>query len=277
MHSRFLLPLLALALACTTTAQPTWRFHLAFEDGTGARDTIWMVYDTTATLGSNPWPGPNVDTLLGEGYVEVNDGMFHVFRTNALGDTTKTNAFPYSQFPNFDGTIIDAINWTPPMTITWDTSLFHAPYLPYGQGTFGQAYLDGSYFFFHSNDATENGFNMLIDDLVSIPTGGADDLFPFAVYLGPGDPSTVEIADSTPQPTLVFPNPATDVLHIQGLKGYEQIKIFDHLGREPAIVELEPLLPCTTMDISMLVAGTYFIRILAPNTPVQHAKFHKVE
>ncbi len=111
---RHLILLLALALACTTTAQPTWRFHLAFEDGTGARDTIWMVYDTSATLGSNPWPGPNVDTLLGEGPVNLDDGIFHVFRTNAHGDTTQTNAFPYSQFPNFDGTIIDAINWPPP-------------------------------------------------------------------------------------------------------------------------------------------------------------------
>ena len=61
---RFILALVVLALSLTTIAQPTWRFHLAFEDGTGARDTIWMVYDTTATLGSNPWPGPNVDTLL---------------------------------------------------------------------------------------------------------------------------------------------------------------------------------------------------------------------
>lgn len=278
MHSRFLLPLLALALSCTTTAQPTWRFHLAFEDGTGARDTLWLLYNTTATLPVNPWPGPNVDYELGEGPIDMSDGLFHVFTRNANWDSTNTVAFPYSWFPMFEtGGTIDAINWTPPMTITWDTSLFHASYLPYGQGTFGQAYLDGSYFFFHSNDATENGFNMLIDDFVSIPTGGADDLFPFAVYLGPGDPSTVEITDRSPQPTLVFPNPATDILHIQGLKGNEQIKIFDHLGRETAIVELEPLLPCTTMDISMLVAGTYFIRIIAPNTPVQLAKFHKVE
>ncbi|MBK7287391.1 MAG: hypothetical protein IPI95_09950 [Flavobacteriales bacterium] len=140
---RFILALVVLALSLTTIAQPTWRFHLAFEDGTGARDTIWMVYDTTATLGSNPWPGPNVDTLLGEGPVDVDDGLFHVFRTNAIGDTTNTNAYPYSQYPNFDGTSIDAINWTPPMTITWDTSLFHAPYLPYAQGHFGIALMDG--------------------------------------------------------------------------------------------------------------------------------------
>ena len=131
-----------LALACTlafsAAAQPTWRFHLAFEDGTGARDTIWMVYDTTAQLfytGNEPL----VDTALGEGPVNFNSGDFHVFLLNALFDTTQTNALPFSIFPIHEGTLIDAINWIAPMTIRWDTSLFHAPYLPDDQGSLGIA------------------------------------------------------------------------------------------------------------------------------------------
>ncbi|MBS1569769.1 MAG: hypothetical protein JST45_10035 [Bacteroidetes bacterium] len=139
------LPLLALALASTTTAQPTWRFHLAFEDGTGARDTIWMVYDTSATTGSDS--NPQVDYALGEGAVTIDQSTFNVWTWNWDEDSTDTHAFPYSWYPIFDGTLIDAINWVPPMTIRWDTSLFHAPYLPFTQGDINHAYMDGNYFF----------------------------------------------------------------------------------------------------------------------------------
>jgi hypothetical protein len=34
----------------TLQAQQPWRFHIAFEDGTGARDTLWMIFDNTATV-----------------------------------------------------------------------------------------------------------------------------------------------------------------------------------------------------------------------------------
>jgi hypothetical protein len=47
-------------------AQPQWRFHLAFEDATGAKDTLWFIYDTTATIG---W-----DSHLGEGPSEHRTG-----------------------------------------------------------------------------------------------------------------------------------------------------------------------------------------------------------
>ena len=59
---RNLLLALACSLAVAAAAQPTWRFHLAFEDGTGARDTIWFVFDTTATNSAGM-----VDEHLGEG------------------------------------------------------------------------------------------------------------------------------------------------------------------------------------------------------------------
>ncbi|MEI2419331.1 hypothetical protein V6O07_03590, partial [Arthrospira platensis SPKY2] len=46
-----LLSCLALLLGTLhVSAQPQWRFHLAFEDAIGAKDTIWFVYDTTASI-----------------------------------------------------------------------------------------------------------------------------------------------------------------------------------------------------------------------------------
>ncbi|MBS1569770.1 MAG: hypothetical protein JST45_10040 [Bacteroidetes bacterium] len=74
---RHLILLFALAFAYTATAQPTWRFHLAFEDGTGARDTIWFVFDTTATLGSGV-----PDYELGEGAVQMDLDSFNVWILN---------------------------------------------------------------------------------------------------------------------------------------------------------------------------------------------------
>src|SRR5690606_7963439 len=138
---RNLLLTLACAFVLSATAQPTWRFHLAFEDGAGARDTIWFVYDTTATTGNNQMP--TVDYALGEGAVQIDYSEFNVFTWNWNSDTTKTNAWPYNWFPTFQCGTIDAINWIPPMTIRWDTSLFHAPYLPYAQGSIGVARMDG--------------------------------------------------------------------------------------------------------------------------------------
>ncbi|MBK7287389.1 MAG: hypothetical protein IPI95_09940 [Flavobacteriales bacterium] len=212
--SRNLLLALACGLAVVAAAQPTWRFHLAFEDGAGARDTIWMVYDTAATTGTFPYPGPNVDTLLGEGPVVVNDGQFHVFLTNALGDTTRTNAYPYFIYPSFDGTIIDAINWTPPMTIRWDTSLFHAPYLPYAEGSFGLAFLDGGYFFFHSNTGNETGYSMLITDSAFV-NEDLDYLFPIPVYFDADNTIGVGEHQSAETALRLWPNPAQRVVHVQ--------------------------------------------------------------
>jgi hypothetical protein len=42
--------LLALTFCCSITAQPQWKFHIAYEDATGAKDTIWLIWDTTATF-----------------------------------------------------------------------------------------------------------------------------------------------------------------------------------------------------------------------------------
>lgn len=270
---RNLLLALAFTLAVAAAAQPTWRFHLAFEDGAGARDTIWMVYDTAATTGSDY--NPQVDYSLGEGATPIDHTSFNVWTWNWDGDSTKTHAFPYSQYPIFDGTIIDAINWTPPMTIRWDTSLFHAPYLPDGQGGFGQAKLDGNYFFFHSNDMTENGYNMLITDSAFV-NEFFDFLFPIPVYFGPGDHLHVGTWNA-PEQVEVFPNPAERTIHLPGLQGTGSITVQDQLGRICLTVGPSRITPDTPIDISTLNPGIYFVQINSPNTPTRHAKFQKVD
>ncbi|HRN37206.1 MAG TPA: T9SS type A sorting domain-containing protein [Flavobacteriales bacterium] len=247
---------------------------MAFEDGTGARDTIWMVYDTTATLGPNPWPGPNVDTLLGEGFVNVNDGLFHVFRTNAVGDTTQTNAFPYTEFPNFDGTIIDAINWVPPMTIRWDTSLFHAPYLPYDQGHIGLAVMNGLAFSQFNDGSLDFGLvSMLNRDSINIGFLW-DYLFPFGVLFDAENDLEVSSTNTHDRLLRVWPNPATEVIRVGLEPGYvKSLVITDLLGhtwfREAGTRLVQPL------NITPLPPGRYFIHVRS-NNHIHHGTFEKI-
>ena len=272
--SRNLLLALACGLAVVAAAQPTWRFHLAFEDGAGARDTIWMVYDTAATTGTGPEPGPKVDTVLGEGPVVVNDGQFHVFLTNALGDTTRTNAYPYFIYPSFDGTIIDAINWTPPMTIRWDTSLFHAPYLPYAEGSFGLAFLDGGYFFFHSNTGNETGYSMLITDSAFV-NEDLDYLFPIPVYFDADNTIGVGEHQSAETALRLWPNPAQRVVHVQA-PGSEsgEVLVSDLMGRR--VLNVEHMPANGPLDVSSLHPGIYLIRVRTQQNHVFHSTFEKV-
>ncbi|MBK8500075.1 MAG: hypothetical protein IPL52_14945 [Flavobacteriales bacterium] len=267
---------LVLLLSGLCMAQQQWRFHLAFEDGTGARDTIWMVYDVSATLGTVPWPGPNVDTLLGEGPVNVNDGLFHVFRMNAVGDTTQTNAYPYSQFPNFDGTIIDAMNWVPPMTITWDTSLFHAPYLPYVQGSFGIATMGGLAFSAYNNHP-ELGFDiydMLISDSITVDFLW-DYLFQFGVGFGADDGLGISHDTASNQSLMLTPNPVHDDLRIRCKEPLIDLMVMDQLGRRVLSTQ-DPAAP-TPVDVRLLRPGLYHVRAVAPNHHVYHGTFEKVD
>jgi hypothetical protein len=119
---RLISPLLLCFIACFSQAQPQWKFHLAFEDATGARDTIWFIWDTTAHF---ILP---VDEHLGEGRTEMNLNEFNVFVRNHEGDSTKTFSLPYG-IPDLTNSIY-AINYQYPITLRWDSSMFNAPFLP---------------------------------------------------------------------------------------------------------------------------------------------------
>ncbi len=267
---RILLLALACSLAVAAAAQPTWRFHLAFEDGTGARDTLWLVYDISATVGSDF--DPQVDYALGEGVAQIDHNTFNVFTWNWDGDSTKTHAYPYTEFPNFDGTIIDAINWTPPMTITWDTSLFYASYLPYAQGHLGIAIMDGLAFSQFDHGMGFGVFNMLSENSVTIDFLW-DYLFTFSVYFGPVDDTGIH-AESAPKGLKVWPNPAQELIQLE-LSGNEmgKVSVSDLAGRR--VMEMEQVPGNGVLDISSLGPGTYVISILTNQIPIYHAKFEK--
>jgi hypothetical protein len=264
---------LACSLAVAATAQPTWRFHLAFEDGTGARDTIWMIYDTAATVGSDFQP--QVDYALGEGAAPIDHRTFNVFTWNWDGDTTKTHAYPYTEFPILDGTIVDAINWTPPMTITWDTSMFHAPYLPYDQGEFGVATMDGLAFSAYMNnpDFEFGRYDMLISDSLTVSVL-TDYLFPFGIYFGPDDHVGLGSIARSP-PLAIYPNPARTTLYMRTNGRPDHGTILDLTGQ--VVRECHNLPDNGAVDIAGLSPGNYLLLMHTPQNQVYHGIFQKVD
>lgn len=202
------------------------------------------------------------------------DGEFHVFTINDLIDSTNSMASPYSWFPIFEtGNTIDAINWVPPMTIRWDTSLFHAPYLPYSQGHIGKAIMGGEYFWANSNHPELEAFDMLIDDSVVVSTY-SQYLFPFGVLFGQSDGIGIQEHGAVGHLSL-WPNPATKELTLYRAEHPLELRIFDAVGREV----LGPVLytPSGLLDISALKAGTYFIQARSSTNHQYHVQFIKEE
>lgn len=264
------LPVLLFLSAITASAQPTWRFHLAFENSDGARDTIWMLYDTSATLPADPFPGPNVDTYLDEGGLTLDYSQFNVWVENAVGDSTKTNAIPYSWYPIHGGTIIDAFNWIAPITIRWDTALFNAPYLP-ATDTIRRATMGGTYFFFNNNRPEIHAFDMFLTDSVVI-SADADLLFPFGVYFS-GEPWTGIVEDPTSVQSEPTPNPTESLVYLPIPEPLQTLWVTDIFGREVMGPVIQPA--GNLLDLSALPDGSYILRGITVSKRLYHEKVIK--
>src|SRR5690606_15569068 len=91
---------------------------------------------------------------------------------------------------------------------------FHAPYLPYEQGSFGVARMDGMVFFFINNHPELQAFDMLIDNSVTV-TDLSDMLFPFSILFGENDGLGVSQELDQPKGLTIYPNPVTTTLVIR--------------------------------------------------------------
>ncbi|MCO6483083.1 MAG: T9SS type A sorting domain-containing protein [Flavobacteriales bacterium] len=273
---RNLLLALACSLAVAAAAQPTWRFHLAFEDGTGARDTLWFIYDTMVTVPYSYWPIPIDQYDSAQSNLNYGDGDFHVFLQNSMQDTSNSLAFPYTAFPMFEtGDHIDAINWTPPMTITWDTSLFHAPFLPYDQGNIEIATMTGIAFSqFDQGGGGFGIFNMLITDSVTIDQL-SDFLFPFPVYFD--SDNTIDIGEHRSAGSLLqlWPNPARSMVHVQvpGKEAWDVV-VSDLTGRR--VLVAENMRDNEPWDVSSLHTGIYLISVRTHQSHIYNGTFQKI-
>lgn len=232
----FSIIIVILAISIQLNAQPQWKFHVAFEDATGAKDTIWFIWDTTATL-------YGLDTALGEKPISLDYSVFNVWTYNKINityDTLKTIALSYND--SFESTI-EAINYELPITITWDSILLHADWLPPTPvGWVNYARIDNDYFFFYNNNGLAHQYDMTLSDSVTAPYEGNTDPwalqdwvhFPMGIYLVQ-DP-TLSIADKIYEPKNIirtFPNPFkknTSIDFYLENKSFVELSIFDIRG-----------------------------------------------
>lgn len=260
---RFLLVALFASLAVATYAQPQWRFHLAFEDGTGAKDTLWFIYDTSVQQTQSHWPVDMDEYHESRVGLNYDDGEFHVFTINDLIDSTNSMAFPYYWFPMLEtGGTINAINWEPPMTIRWDTSLFHAPYLPYEQGNISVAIMDGPLFFFINNHIELQAYDMLIDDSVFV-WDQWDYLFSFGVSFGPGSGIGMNGLPVPSDRLSLYPNPAWDELYVRSDEERMDVTVLDAMGH--VVLQRQAHAANEALDLGALTPGLYVIHVRTTN------------
>ena len=228
-RTRIICQLFIMFFSNTSFAQPQWKFYIAFEDAVGSKDTLWMIYDTTAH-GILP-----VDTALGEGKVQLDYLKMNMYIFNHDGDTTKTVAFPYSVFPNHNLVSIKAFNFQYPILISWDTSLFHSPMLPSQPNSyFNHATIDNDYFYNINNGPPgSHEFDMLIDNSALAPafSFGSQTHFPLSIHLFYDD-STIGIEDQDKDVfASVFPVPFKNYINIKSITPIIGIEIYDMLGQ----------------------------------------------
>jgi hypothetical protein len=269
---------LMLTQACYVYAQPQWKFYLAFEDGIGAKDTMWFIWDTTATFFG-------YDTLLGEKPLSLNNFVFNVYTFNngsMTDDTIKTVAYPYDEYFEED---LHAFNYTLPLKISWDTSLFQADYLPpepVGWVNYARLYSD--YFFWINNNPIDHDFDITLIDTVMSPDPDITDPwfwnpeihFPLMVYMhqeestGVFQPSTAEFQD-----IICYPIPSKNYLNIRSIETVNKIYIIDLAGKVVynSFINIDEF----SMDISSLKKGIYLLNIINSKNQNFYEKFIKTD
>lgn len=263
MPSRHLLSALcAILFACTAAAQPQWRFHLAFEDGTGARDTIWFIWDTTATMG--------LDTHLGQGSVQMDLDVFNVWMYNPASDSTKTLAYPYSSFPWHGEQPIHGFNYQYPITIRWDRSLFQAEYLP-NPDTINTAVMNGQYFYWYGNMPFPGVHSLLEEDSVVVLDLG-EPLFPTALYVNHHITTTG------------IPERGMGPLNMNQANGWLQVTAPDGLIKEMFVLDFSGRIvhvSASTESVGRVAlhawpTGLYMVRVRTSTNKWHHGKFIKM-
>jgi Secretion system C-terminal sorting domain len=252
-------------------SQPQWKFHIAFEDATGAKDTIWWIWDSTATSG--------LDTALGEVIPQLNHNAFNVYIFNTNSDTTKTEALPYAYFPNHSA-IVYAINYQYPIIIRWDSSLFHSSFLPATSNNFiNVARISNDYFFFVNNNPPpplSNEFDMLLDNSAYAPAyfWGSQSQFPM-VFGTTWFPLGIKSNSRIKNNNKIFPNPTNNFLTIQNVDLIKHIEIVSLEGFILKTINyLQPIYE-TNIDISNLASGFYLIKIITKLNTSTYEKISK--
>ena len=248
-------------------AQSQWKFHIAFEDATGARDTIWCIWDSTAH-GILP-----IDTVFGEGPVNLNYNNFNVFIGNANSDTTKTAALPFNGTFGFQ---VWAINYQYPLTISWDSSLLSTVF-PWPTASIDVARIYNDYFFGINNDPPLQAFNMLLADHAEAPyfNWGTQSQFPMSFQIARHDTSFVKLNDLNQKQISIHPNPFKNNLNIFCPQQIKAIQVISMNGIEIYSSSFNDPDMNQNILLSNVLQGFYVVKILTFQNKTYYEKLLK--
>ena len=262
--------LILFSFAKKTDAQPQWKFHVAFEDATGAKDTLWCIWDSSAH-GTLP-----TDTAFGEGAVTFDHSAFNVWIYNYDNDSTKTRIVPFTWSLALE---VRAFNYQYPLTITWDSSLFSVVF-PWPYSSIDQARIDNDYFFFENNQILFQAFNMLLDNHAYAPSFNwfSQNQFPMYFDISRLDTSYTAIYELDLNRIKLFPNPTRENIRIVSSDKVKMIEVFTESGAKLISKEFSEGTQENSYSVSLenLSNGFYFINIINFKNQIYHEKFIKM-
>ncbi len=279
--------------------EPQWEMPFYFEDALGQRDTIWIGYDPSASMGL--WV---IDPQFDEGWKWIDTTQFNVYLTHKGQHLDSVIKRHITSWPYMLGSYeIGVTHGQLPVVMKWNDSLLNSsrlssfyPPIPdrpraridiiSSSGCFptlwnGEAYCLIDVFptvicsgsegliwpFAHFRDSlifTNEGY---CPDCSSMADIFVIDDFDF--YITPFNYSYVAIDEETKIEYALFPNPTTGMVTTDNDLGRElTIGVFDLSGKE--ILHNKSTDTKIAFDISGLSNGVYIIRITNGNTTCNH-------
>jgi len=223
---------LASTLVVHSQENAQWSFYLAFEDATGAQDTLWIIWAEDATFDADPQYGEQAIDLENQENFTV---YFHL--TNSFPEDKTIYAYPW----NIEGMggYISAINFELPITVSWDSARFNnSSEYPFLNEYDLIGYMDSPYMFWIGGSGGlcnciefDLQSNLILEDLSPIPPISTH--FPF--YWNISRESSLNISDFKELENItIWPNPVTSSIFTIKLNAnieMPDIKAFSSYGK----------------------------------------------
>lgn len=254
--------------------QPTWIFPIWFEDGNGARDTLYYCVDSMA-LSGNCLP-PN-DVIFGEKLISEPAGKFSAMFEGLSVNCTENYKVSVNPFLEYNGNFIGGIiiylcNAELPLTIRWDNELFYSNKIPLpnlspapqaeGLISYDISMNPGDDCFpapILMTDTVTNPFSCSYQDSVVFTGIGISNLN-FRIRPWSGEWVGIESVKTSFSDIQIHPNPVKEILSINYqsiMNSIITISIYDILGREKYILSK---LVGNEIDLSFLDSGMYYLK-----------------
>jgi len=235
-----------------------WMTSLAFEDKDGAKDTLWVGLDETATYG--------VDATFGEESVLVDEqtGTFRPLFFDGINTFQKKQIVPATQGWIESGALrIFIPNDKLPVTVSWNKSAFNNPNLEYSLitdwplGGWFDAIGDWSPFKEYMNDTA---FVVVPQDSqAAVYLAGTNEEPMRLIYVALGNADNVTAISSTAADSELdlFFNPITNQLFVQSELSIAAIRIVDVAGRSFDSFQISN----GVVDCQRLPSGLYVVAV----------------